>query len=217
MKSKHFVTTLNPISKTCLFLLLLLIPVAFLLPAGWGRENQPVENIQVLVLLAIGVVMYRAYRSGAGSMATKKLILWAIPLLGIVLLRELSWGRVFYPDGSGGFLPLEKVYFGHYVYPAIGAIAIAVVAGIFRQKLHQEFVRWFKYGKFPLVDILLIVGCFFAADFIEHSKIFRGQRQELFEELLELVMYIAVMSLFFNLGFNKDMQPASLESEAEKK
>lgn len=217
MKSKRFATVFNPILKICLFLLLILIPAGLVLPAWWGQENKPVENIQVLVLVANCMVIYKGYRFGVGSKESRKLILWALPLMIIVILRELSWGRVFYPDGNGWFLPLEKLWFGVYVYPAIAGIIIAVVVGIFRQKLHNELIRWLKYGKIPLMDTLLIVGCYFAAGFIEHSKIFHGQRQDLFEELFELVMYLAVMSLFFNLGFNKEIQPSSSEAVDEER
>lgn len=207
MQNKRFIMFFSPVTIFCL-VLLLAVPLGFLLPASWGQENGPVENTQVVIILFTAVVAYAAFKWGIGSQATKLLHLWSIPLVILVAARELSWGRVFYPDGNGGFLPLRALWFGKFAYPLIGIIIACVIVGIFLNKLDKEILLWGKYGKFPILDILLIVGGFFAADLVEHHshKIFAAQ-QDLFEELFELVMYCGVLSLFMNLGFNKIFQP----------
>lgn len=190
------------------FILLLAVPLGWLLPASWGHENGVVENTQVFVILLTAVVAWRAYRWGSGSRESKKLFAYSIPLILLVAFRELSWGRVFYPNGYGGYLPLKALWYGKFVYPAVGMVIVIIFVIGYLQCLDKEILRWSKYGKFPIIDILLIFGGFFAADFVEHhTHGFFASYQDLFEELFELVMYCGVLSLFTNLGFNKLFQP----------
>lgn len=208
MNHNRFITLFSPATLCCL-LLFLALPLAMLLPAEWGKENGPVENTQVVVILITGLVAYGIYKWGVGSRDTKLLYLYTIPLIMIVAARELSWGRVFYPDGHGWILPLKALWFGKFVYPVLGFILVAVIIGLFLQKLDKEILLWVKYGRFPILDILMIIGGFLAADLVEHHSYgFFAQRQELFEESFELIMYCGVLSLFINLGFNKLFQPA---------
>ena len=216
---KRFVLFFSPTTIVSV-VLLLTIPFAWLLPASWGQENGPVENVQVVMIMLTGVIAYSAYRWGAGAEATKRLYLWTIPIIFIVGFRELSWGRVFYPNGHGWYLPLKALWYGKYVYPSIGLIIAIVLCGIYLQRLDKEILQWVKYGKFPIIDIIMIFGGYFAADFVEHHT--HGSfaaYQDLFEELFELLMYCGVFSLFTNLGFNKLFQPdhVSMEKKADTK
>lgn len=207
MQRKRFISYFSP-TTICCIALLLAIPLAWLLPATWGQENGPVENTQVAVILLTGIMAYRAYRIGVGSEASRRLFLWSIPIVLIVAFRELSWGRVFFPNGHGWYLPLHAIWYGKFVYPAVGILVAFVAIGVYLQRLDKEILRWFKYGKFPVIDLLMILGGFFAADFVEHHTYgYFASYQDLFEELFELVMYCGVLSLFTNLGFNKRFQP----------
>lgn len=207
MQNKRFILFFSPTTIFCMALLLA-IPLAWFLPASWGQENGPVENTQVVIILLTGVIAYRAYRWGAGSEATRRLYLWAIPAILIVAFRELSWGRVFYPNGHGWYLPLHALWYGKYVYPTVGIIIFSVLLGVYLQHLEKEILQWIKHGKFPIIDIVMIFGGFFAADFVEHhTHGYFAAYQDLFEELFELVMYGGVLSLFTNIGFNKFFHP----------
>lgn len=215
MDNKRFITLLSP---TTIFSLLLLValPLGFLLPASWGYENGPVENTQVIVILLSGVVLYGASKWGVGSRSTKLLQLWFIPVVMLVAARELSWGRVFYPGEHGLFLPLKALWYGKMVYPGIGIVIVCVIAGIYLQKLDEEILLWAKYGKFPIIELILIIGGFLMADIVEHhSRGIFAQQQDLFEELFELVMYCGVLSLFVNLGFYKCFQPYYRQDRVE--
>lgn len=205
----RWILLFSPTTVLCIGLLLAMSLGGFL-PASWGQENGPVENTQVVVILLTALIAYGAYRRGVGSKKTKRLFLWSIPLIFIVAARELSWGRVFYPDGHGWFLPLRALWYGKLVYPALGIILTIVVVGIYLQKLDEEIILWAKHGKFPIIDILMVIGGFVFADLVEHHSYgFFGMYQDLFEELFELVMYCGALSLFLNLGFNKIFQPHS--------
>lgn len=209
MQIERFIVLFSSTTILCLALLAA-IPLGWLLPASWGQENGPIENLQVIVILSTAIISFIASRRGVGSPEMKQLFLWSIPVSVIIAARELSWGRVFYPDGHGWFLPLKALWYGRFVYPAIGIIMAIVLIGIYLQRLDQELLRWARYGKFPIVDIVLIIGGFFAADFVEHHTYgYFASYQDLFEELFELVMYCGVFSLFTNLGFKKHFQPDS--------
>lgn len=209
LHNKRWIPLFSPTTILCIALLVA-IPLGWFLPTSWGQENGPVENTQVVVILLTALVAYRAYRCGEGSKETKRIFLWSIPMIFIVVARELSWGRVFYPDGHGGFMPLRALWFGQYVYPAIGIIITAVIVGMYLQRLDKEIIHWAKNGKFPIIDMIIIVGSFISADLVEHHSSGRfGAYHEVFEELFELVMYCGVLSLFSNLGFNKLFSPCA--------
>ena len=79
---------------------------------------------------------------------------------------------------------------------------------IYLKGLDKEILRWIKYGRFPIIDIVMILSGFFAADFVEHhTHGYFASYQDLFEELFELVMYGGMLSLFTNIGFNKNFHP----------
>lgn len=207
MQNKRFILLFSPTTIFCMALLLA-IPLAWVLPASWGQENGPVENTQVVMILLTGVIAYQVYRWGVGSEATKRLYLWSIPIIFIVAFRELSWGRVFYLNGHGGYLSLHALWYGKYVYPSIGIIIFLVLIGVYLQRLDKEIWQWLKYGKFPIIDIVMVIGGFLAADFVEHhTHGYFASYQDLFEELFELVMYSGMFSLFTNIGFNKLFHP----------
>lgn len=207
LQGKRFVLFFSLTTVLCMVLLFAIL-FAGLLPASWGQENGPIENTQVVLIMLTALIAYQAYRRGAGTDATKRLYLLAIPIIFIVAFRELSWGRVFYPNGHGGYLSLNTLWYGKFVYPTIGMIFCLVLLKLYLKGLDKEIIRWIKYGRFPIVDIVMIIGGFFAADFVEHhTHGYFASYQDLFEELFELVMYGGVLSFFTNIGFNKIFHP----------
>ncbi|MEG6585056.1 hypothetical protein [Dendrosporobacter sp. 1207_IL3150] len=208
MKNPRFLKVFTPVTVMCLFFLLAIIPAGLLLPPEWGRENGPIENAQVLIIILTCIAAVTASRCDVGSTATKQLMGYSVPILIIIALRELSWGRVFYPNGTDGFLPLKALWYGKYVYPIIGITLLFILAIMVFKRLYKEIVHWAKNGRFPIVEVVILVVSLIAADFAEHrSHSILGNRQTLFEELFELTMYFSLLSLYVNLGFNKVFQP----------
>jgi len=174
----------------------------FLNPA-WAVDDGPIENLQIAVLLLNCFIAAGAYYKGHGSLARRRLYLLSIPAWLLMVGRELSWGRVFFPDGSGGFLALRQLPFGQFVYPAISVIVIGIIYYMVSNGLHKELYDWIKHGNFPILDIVLFIGTALMADMFEHhSHGLFGDREELYEELSELVAYTAMMTTLINLTFD---------------
>ncbi|MGI6093672.1 MAG: hypothetical protein ACOYD5_12000 [Negativicutes bacterium] len=210
----HRLRWFTPWSCLCLAIFLVSIGLGWLLPAEYGRENGPVEWLQVVILGLVVLVSISALFQTDLSPARRRLfaltsILW---LLGIG--RELSWGRVFYPDGTGGFLRLKDIWFGPYVYPTIAVIFIAALTYFFAKGLHKELVLWLKQGTLPALDAVIFIVTAITADIIEHhsSGLF-GVKTELFEELGELGAYCAVLSFMINVVLNKQFRSKQYGTE----
>ena len=80
--------------------LVLSAPLAFVLPVEWSFENGLIENAQIVVLLG-GIILILSVRS---SMKWFQRFFAAVLLL--IVFRELSWGRVFFPTGMEKFGPI---------------------------------------------------------------------------------------------------------------
>lgn len=105
------------------------------LPPWWGWENGPLENTQVLIL-AIGlVVSWFAARHNRDNRKARNLWLWLTLFWLLVMGRELSWGRVFYPVASGAngpeLISLHQLWYGPLIRPFVAAVMIAMVTGIY--------------------------------------------------------------------------------------
>jgi hypothetical protein len=200
--------SLTPISILLLVLLLSVIPLGLWLSPDWAAENGPIEWAQTAILAVGCVTAIGAYFYGVGSIAAKRLFLCSAPFWLILIARELSWGRVFYPNGKGGFLPLKQLWYGSYVFPGIAIVLALIVAYMIKNDLHKEVVYWIKNAKRPAVDGIILVVAAVGADLSEHSLAgVIGARHVLFEELAETVVYFALLSLTVNLGFYAEFQP----------
>ena len=203
-QKKRLDFTLTPTSYFCLALFLFSICFGWLLPSEYGKENGPVEWLQVVVLgIAALVALSAQFQTNLAS-SRRKLIASSSIFLVLAMLRELSWGRVFYMNNTGHIPPLKSLWFGSYVYPSIIFIVIAFFVYSFSQGLHKELLNWLKHDRIPVLDIVIIIAAIFIADIVEHhSTGLFGKRTELFEELFELVSYTGVLSFMINAVYNK--------------
>ena len=205
--SIHRFRWLTPASCLCLAVFLISISLGWLLPAEYGIENGPIEWLQVVVLGAAALVSLSALSQTGLSPARRRLFAWTSILWLLNIARELSWGRVFYPNGAGGFLQLKDIWFGPYVYPTLAIILVAVLGYFFAKGLHKELVLWLKQGILPALDFVILIVAAVTVDLIEHhsSNLF-GIRGELFEELGELAAYFAILCFMINVVLNKQLR-----------
>lgn len=205
-------TTTAP-SLLSLIIMILVFPLTFSLPIEWSVENGPIEWFQV-VLLAIGaVVSIIAYYFGIVEKPAKRLFTVSVPMWLLLIGRELSWGRAFYPNGAGGFVRLKHLWFGIYVYPLIVFMLVCVVGVLLKSSLHNELVYRLRLKAFPAIDALVFAISIIAADVAEHYATgLLGPKNVLMEELFETAAYFALVALTVNLGFYKDFQPMAKRS-----
>lgn len=75
-----------------------LAAVSFYLPIEYSFENHIMENSEVVILAAGFLLMARRCKY-ALTKAAKKLWTGCALLYMVMIMRELSWGRVFFPVG----------------------------------------------------------------------------------------------------------------------
>lgn len=182
-------TNFNFIGYVSSIFTILIIPMSYFLPQTISWENGFLENIQVVVLLFGGVLAFSFYQK---SKQNKIHAMWLTASSFFLLLvgRELSWGRVFFPTKMTGdgpkFIAMSQVPHHMLLNIFIGIfIAVIVVGMIFT-------IPWktllFKVPVPKLYFSLTFIGVIFSL-IGDHGWIFSGYRGETVEELGELLFY----------------------------
>jgi hypothetical protein len=198
----------------CTYFLLIVCVIALIgsivLPASWGRENGCIEYLQAFILGLVCLASILAAYYGVGTFTRRKLFLWAVPVWLLAIGRELSWGRVFLSDAAGRMPPMSDLWFGPYVHATIIVASIVTLWRLLAHGLLSEVLNWIKYGKLPIIEILLLFCSAIIVILVEHySHGVFGPNEELFEELAEMVCYSSLLFLVIDLGFNKKIQPVN--------
>lgn len=185
--------------QLCKYVLILIIILAYCfgrqIPASWGWENGPLEWLQV-VILSIGALLSGKWWHEAKTDRQQhcaRFFAWSIPLWLLMVGRELSWGRVFFPVGinpaSGPFFaPVSQLPYGPVVYPAIATVILFWLFAVIRYKLWKIPYTLYRQDRFPAGDFLLVIFSFLLAHFAERMLHFM-----ILEEIGETVAYLALM------------------------
>lgn len=188
-----------------LWIMILYIPFVFIikdfLPENAARENGPIENFQ-LVLLLIGV--YLCWEALRKTTLKKSKYIWQAGILFFLLLfgRELSWGRamLMYPDGS---MPSwsELGMYEEIAHLLIG-IVIAYLLFLFYR---GNFFSFLKSAKIPLWDLVFLILFIILVDVSEHYNfsVFNGMIDE---ELFECAMYFEMLRITSFIGEKKEQE-----------
>ncbi|HMM22766.1 MAG TPA: hypothetical protein PKA10_18765 [Selenomonadales bacterium] len=210
MSSKKQLLTgpLSPSTWVSLLLTVLLFPLGLCLPGWWGWENGPIENTQVVILGAGAFLSWFAARRNRGDIRIRNLWLWVIPVWLLMAGRELSWGRAFLepvalgPEGPV-FPSIRAIWYGPYVYPFLTVIAIASLAGLWRN------FSW-AYIK-PKLSLCVVDGALLILAAVAAQLIFERNwlpaltpYHQILEEWSELIAYWCMVSIAFTLGFQNE-------------
>ena len=172
---------------------ILSVPLAFVLPVEWSFENGLIENAQVVVLL-ISAVFISNVRSEMKWFQR----LFAAGLV-LIALRELSWGRVFFPiameDLGPVFVEMADYEYRIPVYIFIGVYVAMMIFILIRFVPVMNILR----GSQPLAAFGVI---FFAALFNhigDQGYIIGKAGGQILEELNELILYavLFVVGLYY--------------------
>ncbi len=154
-----------------------------ILPEGWGVDNGPVENTQNVVLLTALAICIKKYC--ASTTPYKHLWVSGALLTVFAIARELSWGRAFYTNEAGAFLPLSVLPWAPLVKPAI----LVILAGTLVFLLLGRPIRYLREYRLPWAEFAAMLLFLPVIHLTERVMIFPMIFGDLWEELAELMAY----------------------------
>jgi len=179
-----------------LLLFLLIIPLTYVLPPEIAWENGPIENSQVIVLL-LGAIYNICTALKSRQKGTRPFCIFCAVILILMAIRELSFGRVFFPlgvDVNGPyFAEMEDLPF---------KTAMDVFMGCCYLFLLYMMVRRMPWRKIfttpmPVKMIVLLVITLILSQVGEHNLLFHNQQSMILEELGELSFYLQISFLTY--------------------
>jgi len=189
----------------CKYVLTMIIILSYFigsyLPLSWGWENSPLEWSQV-VILSVGALLTAKWRQEAKSVGQyhhARFFTWAIPLWLLMVGREMSWGRVFYPVGIDPitgpfFIHVSQLPYGPIVYPVIAVVILSWLFAVIKYKLLAIPYKLYQQGCFPTGEFLLVIFSFIVAHIAEHKLHF-----EIMEEIVEDVAYLSLIIMAYRV------------------
>lgn len=177
--------------------------LAPLLPDSVGWEGGLLENLQILLLLVGGMLVFW-YRSHTQNTQFRWFWLMIVPIWLMLSAREMSWGVVFLPPvstlstGEPIFSARQQLWFYPAVKPILLTVTLAcVVIGVITAQ--HLLVRWlWRRGYFPMREIFIAVMCLLLAAISEGKLglkigyMDKGAAQN-FEELAEFIAFLFVL------------------------
>lgn len=166
--------------------MILSVPFAFVLPVEWSFENGFIENAQIIVLVA-GAIWILNIRS-----PIKWLQRFFAAGLVLIALRELSWGRVFFPTGmealGATFISMANYKYRIHVYAFLAIYISAMLFMLIRFVPVKEI--------FSAQQPLAAFGIILITSLLNHigdKGLFIGKVcGQILEELNELILYMTL-------------------------
>lgn len=181
-----------------IILLFLLFPIALSIPDWVCYENHLIDNLQVVILfLGCALTIYFYYHDSIPEFQNFWLI--CLSIFSIMILRELSWGRVFYPTGfdekGPTFISLNELWYGAFVHPILAIIIIITVFQLIKDiRLLHKNKRLIYLSLIDFIAFLLMGVCsqlLFEKGVI---AVLKPYAQNL-EECAELIAYWSLVSM----------------------
>lgn len=182
---------------------LLIFPLSFVLPYWTNVENGPIENTQVLVLLGGCALCLRYSREARPALSH----MWrsAAGIFLLLALRELSWGRVFFPlgyteTGEPILMASADMPFHTEIHIAVGLFGALCLYGLLRYTPWQQV---FHSIVFPWKHFVLLAFCMTLVTLGDHHAIFHTLQDQTIEELSELLLHLTLChtAWYYHLQF----------------
>ena len=177
---------------------------AWYFPLEYGNENSVIEWAQIYVLAFGALLMIAANIFSLLNSNMKKVFLSAIPFWLVMAGRELSWGRALYHTGTDQLIAKSELWYFPYVYPAVAAMLIIALWGMYRGKVFSEMKSYFRYGKMPWLEMFVLVLSIGLSAYFDKAPM---ERAHVYEELSELVVYSTMVFLAMDIAYARKVQP----------
>lgn len=181
--------------NTFLSILTAVIAAIFIayLPMEFAYENQFIEVAQLFIL---GIAFYLCL----SSKIQKDLFTFLSLIIVILFLREINFGRIFFPVGDqpNVFMRKSELPFGHLINPAYALIMLGTAIYFFYRKIWRYVPIYLKKARIPAMDSILLVvgvmGVLLGEEVLNNSMV---------EECLETVMYVAATGIIYLYSRNE--------------
>lgn len=187
-------------------LMVLLLPQAFILPIECSYENHLLENLEVFIL-GIGFINMLYKTANLNKDKINKFYLACGIFYIVMIARELSYGRVFYPigidkNGEQIFVKVHELWYGSVVYPMVGILILIVLIllGVYFYQSRRQGICWYiPLGEFLFFIVTSILGqCVFDRGLVQF-----GNYNQLLEESCEIIAYIALICCTYDISFKR--------------
>ena len=187
-------------------LAVIFIGLSFVLPIEYSYENHFLENLEVVILF-LGIVICIGKIRDFILYDSIKFYVASIIIYILMIGRELSWGRVFYPigmdkNGEQIFVKVHELWYGSVVYPIVGILILIVLIllGVYFYQSRRQGICWYiPLGEFLFFIVTSILGqCVFDRGLVQF-----GNYNQLLEESCEIIAYIALICCTYDISFKR--------------
>lgn len=187
-------------------LAVIFIGLSFVLPIEYSYENHFLENLEVVILF-LGIAICIGKIRDFILYDSIKFYVASIIIYILMIGRELSWGRVFYPigmdkNGEQIFVKVHELWYGSVVYPIVGIlilIALILLVVYFYQSRRQGICWYIPLGEFLFFIVTSILSqCVFDRGLVQF-----GNYNQLLEESCEIIAYIALVCCTYDISFKR--------------
>lgn len=187
-------------------LAVIFIGLSFVLPIEYSYENHFLENLEVVILF-LGIVICIGKIRDFILYDSIKFYVASIIIYILMIGRELSWGRVFYPigmdkNGEQIFVKVHELWYGSVVYPMVGILILIVLIllGVYFYQSRRQGICWYiPLGEFLFFIVTSILGqCVFDRGLVQF-----GNYNQLLEESCEIIAYIALVCCTYDISFKR--------------
>lgn len=187
-------------------LMIFLLPQAFILPIEYSYENHLLENTEVCIL-GIGLITMFYKIMKINIKKVKNFYLACGIFYMVMIARELSFGRVFYPigidkNGEQIFVKVHELWYGSVVYPMVGILILIVLIllGVYFYQSRRQGICWYiPLGEFLFFIVTSILGQFV----FDRGLVQFGNYNQLLEESCEIIAYIALICYTYDISFKR--------------
>lgn len=195
------------------FLLVITIPLASVLPLQLGWESHFIENFQVFVLLS-GALMSLEFACRENNRQQHYFWLVCAPIWLVLALRELSWGTTLFLAPLGFNPEMGPVYSSSQQLSPWFRTSMQIIAGTLvfisislfaLTRQYQTIISLWRKRQFPWFELAMaFVGAVLCTAseghaFFEFSFYSEG-RQQIMEESFELCCYLALLCGQWKIG-----------------
>ena len=169
-----------------------------ILPEWIGDENGIIENMQMLWLRGGMFYCIKAHSYKYADWGGSSKALWKAGTIYFFLLimREISWGRVFFTNPDGGMIQYSQMgLYGKLVHPMVGILIVSMLILLYKARIR----RMLKLVKLPVKSFaLLLLFIFFS--WVGERTNFTGFHGQVAEELAEFGAYMMMYMLLKDAG-----------------